>query len=145
MTQGVLLGLLAQMAFAIGFTLIGIADTFRNTVVKTSLAIVMASVICLVTLIILRGQTDFHAVSAKHWVYVSIGAVVALFIGETLFITGIAKSNVTAVAYTALAYPVMSLAVESALGRASLTLRDGVGFVFLCIGFIIIVSRKSLS
>jgi len=141
--KGIFLGLLAQITFALGFILIAQATTPKNQLLRTSLIISFAGMIAIA--VIVYYITEFVSLvyfNKKDLVYLAIGAILVLMLGEGLYIKGIYDSDVTTVSYTALAYPAIVLIIESIMGRHKLTIQDLLGFIVLAIGFIIIVSKR---
>lgn len=145
MVKGIVLGLFAQVAFVVGFTFIDQTVAIKSQIVKTSLVLCFSGVaaVPIATYFFLSSKEYLSILVQKDLLYLALGSVFALLIGEVFYITGISSSNVTTVSYTALAYPVVALLFDSVRGRAIMTTQDIIGFAFVSIGFLVLASRNS--
>lgn len=142
MKQGIILGLLANICFAIGFFLIGQATGVRNSLVKSALAIIIAAVPCLLYLLVFRQQIDWGTATNSHWLKLTLGAVIVFVAGEMFFIAGVDKSSHRVLAYTALAFPLFAVTLDVALKRSTFVLSDLFGFGLLVAGFLVILTGR---
>jgi len=145
MGRGILLGLAAQVAFALGFVSINQASSVKNQILTTSVVLCFAGSVAVVFIayFVLIGDGNLKSIELRQWVYLGVGSLLALVIGELFFIWGMAASNVTTVGYTALAYPVIALTIEWVQGKVSVTWRDMVGFLLLAAGFVLVSSKPN--
>jgi hypothetical protein len=93
---------------------------------------------------VVSGQQQLSAIQPKEYVYIAVGSIMVMFVAQTVYFFGVQASNMTAIAYTMLAFPVISLALELVLGRvklSSLGIRDLAGFALLVAGYVVIVSN----
>ena len=143
MGKGLILGLAAQVAATVGFLFIAQATFIKSPVLRTSLSVCLSGILALgiVAYFFLSGAEDLSVLGNKQLIYLAIGSVLLLIVGDSLFIAGISASNVTTVAYSSLARPAVALILETLLGRATLTIQDLVGFVLLAAGFVLISTR----
>jgi drug/metabolite transporter (DMT)-like permease len=144
MLQGIILGIAAQFALAAGFAFVNDAFTATNQLFKTMLMVGIAGLVAATIALFLWSwqPTILPTLSLRQWLAFAGGALLALTVGETLFISAIAASNLTTVGYTALAYPIAAILVDSLRGKGSFTTRDAIGLVFLTIGFSILTTKK---
>ena len=147
MNKGIVLGLLFQVVSAIGYILISHVTVVTNNVLKASLALCTAGVIGFaLTLYSFSSRIEkLSVLTDTNLLFLLAGSVVSLVIGQILYLTGLSVSNLTTMAYTALAYPAVALILEIALGRvklASLTYRDLLGLALLVVGFLVLMSRR---
>lgn len=148
MAKGIVLGLLTQVVFAIGMVFIASATAVKNEVLKACLTLCFAGIVGsgIVAFLFLSGTEPLSVLGSKDVRYIAIGSAIAFPIGRILYMTGLSASNVTTMAYTALAFPIVSLILEVVLGRiklTSLTIYDWGGLVLLIAGYVIMVSKKS--
>jgi drug/metabolite transporter (DMT)-like permease len=145
MTKGLVLGLVAQVAFTIGFIFIAHATFTKNPLLKTTLNLCFSGALAfaIVADFFLSGAEDVSVLGHKHMLFLAIGSVLVLIIGDGLFIEGISVSNVTTVAYTSLARPAVALILETLLGRTTVTIQDFAGFVLPAAAFILISTRRA--
>jgi uncharacterized membrane protein len=91
----------------------------------------------------LSGTENLSSINKKDWFYLVTGSLFVLVIGYILYIAGLSASNVTTMAYTALAYPALALLIEIMLGKikvSNLTIQEIAGFFFLVVGYIFLGS-----
>lgn len=148
MAKGIVLGLLTQVVSAIGMVFIANVTTIKNDVLKASLTLCFGGVVALgiATYLFLSGTEPLSLFGSKDMLYLAIGSMIAFPVGHILYMAGLSASNVTTMAYTALAFPVVSLILELVLGRiklTALTVHDWVGFALLVAGYVIMISKKN--
>ncbi len=143
MSRGIFLGLLAQIVFTTGFLFINQATSIRNQLFKTTLGLCFAGLLSLaiVTYFVWSGTEDFSGIRQNDLFYLAAGAVLIWVVGDTLAISGMAVSNITTVAYTAMARPAVALFLEYMLGQVTPTPKDFIGFGCLAVGFAVILTR----
>jgi drug/metabolite transporter (DMT)-like permease len=143
MVKSIVVGLIAQVVLAVAFLAITEVTFAKNQVFKATLLHSIAGLVaCLiVALFFLPDLASSMTLAYRGAWYLVLLAGVSLVVGDILLIIGISLSNVTAVAYTALAYPGIVLILETLLGRTAPTWQDLAGFVFLAIGFILVANR----
>lgn len=143
MLKGILFGLIAQVAFAIGFVFISQVTQIQNQLLKACLNLCISAVFtcAVVGYFYFVNAENLTVLSRKSLWLLGIGSLLVLVVGDTFFIAGISASNVNTVAYTSLARPAIALLLEFILGKVTLTLRDLIGFVLLAAGFIVISTR----
>jgi hypothetical protein len=67
-----------------------------------------------------------------------------MFVAQLIFFFGVDEANMTTMAYTMLAFPIISLILELIVGRvkiSSLGLYDLIGFVLMVVGYVVFVSK----
>ena len=67
-----------------------------------------------------------------------------MFVAQVIYFLGVQATSLTTLAYTMLAFPIVSLIAELVLGRvklSSLGVHDLVGFALLVAGHVVIVSK----
>jgi drug/metabolite transporter (DMT)-like permease len=147
MSKGIVLGMLYNVVVAIGFVLIGSVTTVKHDVFKACLMLCIAGSIALGMSIyfLLSGKVSMTSLDTQSLLYLALGSVLVLVVGDALYVTGLSASNATTLGYAALAYPAVTLIIEVFAKRISihdLTLKDLLGFLFLAIGFLLISSSK---
>jgi len=147
MAKGIVFGLLYQVTSAIGFILISNVTVVKSNVLKASLALCSAGILASVLALYFfsSGTEHLSVLTKRNLLYLILGAIFSLFLGQILYITGLFASNLTTIAYTALAYPAVALIMELTLGRvrlATLTVRDFGGLALLIAGFLLLMSRR---
>lgn len=144
--MGIVFGVIAQLAFAIGLVLINQVDLDDSQqFLKSSLVIFFAGLFSLPILgyLFLSTPQYLMVVNRKSCMLLLIGSLFLLVIGEYFFIKGAALSSVTSVSLTALAFPVMAVMAEYVASRMfgyqmqAVEIKHIVGFVFISAGFII--------
>jgi hypothetical protein len=61
------------------------------------------------------------ATQTKECVYVPVGSIVATFVAQTVCFFGVQVFNVTTMACTTMAFPIIRLILERSLGRVKLS------------------------
>jgi len=157
---GLMWGLFAQVSFAIGFELIGQTATpdehgFFAPFFRTILVISFSGIIALLVVIIAFSSKNEEMImmfiSDNKWLYLLGGSIAAILLGEFCFIKGMSVSYFTIVSLTAFLFPVVALIVGHfgsefpKIFPASKTLTiqtsDYIGFLFLFVGFLLILFR----
>jgi drug/metabolite transporter (DMT)-like permease len=146
MTKGILLGILMQCISAAGYLVIVDVTSIKSEMFRTGLMICFASVVALIATgyTVISGQQQLSAITAKEYVTIAIGSIIVMFIAQVIFFYAVQASNMTTMAYTMLAFPIISLILELALGRvklSSLGVHDLAGFALLVAGYVVIVSK----
>lgn len=146
MLKGIMLGLLMQCISAVGYLAIIDVTSIKSEWFRTGLMILSASVIALLVTgyTVFSGQQQLSAIQAREYIYIAIGAVMVMFVAQTLFFFGVQLSNMTTMTLTLLALPFITLFLELILGRikwSSLGMYDLVGFVLISVGYVVYVSK----
>ena len=146
MAKGILLGILVQCISVVGYLIIANVTSIKSEVFRTSLMIVFAGVIALIAMayVMLAGQQRLAAIRARDYVYIAIGSILVMFVAQVIYFVGVQAANMTTMAYTMLAFPMISLIVELVLGRiklSSLGIHDLVGFALMVAGYSVFVSK----
>jgi len=146
MAKGILLGILMQSISAVGYLVIVNVTSIKSELFRTGLMICFASVVALIVTgyTVFSGQQQLSAIQTKEYVYVAVGSIMVMFVAQTVYFFGVQASNMTTMAYTMLAFPIISLVLELVLGRvklSSLGIRDFAGFALLVAGYVVIVSK----
>lgn len=147
MIKGLILGLVAQAVVAVGFTLIGSVKGIKSDLFKTMLILCTGSVIAAVAIFYLQasGHIQLVALSGSDILFLILGSILILVVGEFLYIAGLSASNLTTMSFTVLAYPIAALALDLMLRRitlSSFTVRDILGIGLSVIGFILLVKKE---
>jgi len=146
MVKGILLGILMQSISAVGYLVIVNVTSIKSELFRTGLMICFASVVALIVTgyTVFSGQQQLSAIQTKEYVYVAVGSIMVMFVAQTVYFFGVQASNMATMAYTMLAFPIISLVLELVLGRvklSSLGIHDLAGFVLLVAGYVVIVSK----
>ena len=146
MAKGILLGILMQSISAVGYLVIVNVTSIKSELFRSGLMICFASVVALIitAYTVLAGQQQLSAIQPKEYVYIAVGSIMVMFVAQVVYFFGVQASNMTTMAYTMLAFPIISLILELVLGRvrlSSLGIRDLVGFALLVAGYVVIVSK----
>lgn len=146
MTLGLVFGVIAQLAFAVGLTLINqVVFDDSQQFLKSSLVLLLAGAFSLPILgyIFLSTPQYFMAIDRKSFSLIMIGSLFLLVIGEYFFIKGAALSSVTSISLTALAFPIMAVIAEYIASiifgykMQVIEMKHIVGFVFIAVGFVV--------
>ncbi len=145
--SGLGLGLAYQVVVAIGFVWVAGVARNANPFLKANVMLAIAGVIASVVLVVfgVSRRAEFAEIAPADLAQLSLGAVLVLVLGESIYIAGLSASNATTMAYTALAFPAICLALDVALRRipiSSLTVTDYAGMVFLVMGFMLLSLRE---
>jgi len=146
MAKGILLGILLQAISAAGYLVIVNVTSIKSELFRTGLMICFAGVVALIVTgyTVISGQQQLSAIQAKEYVTIAVGSITVMFVAQVIYFFGVRASNMTTMAYTMLAFPVVSLILELVLGRvklSSLGIHDLVGFALLVAGYVVIVSK----
>jgi len=146
MAKGILLGILLQAISAAGYLVIVNVTSIKSELFRTGLMICFAGVVALIVTgyTVISGQQQLSAIQAKEYVTIAVGSIMVMFVAQVIYFFGVRASNMTTMAYTMLAFPVVSLILELVLGRvklSSLGIHDLVGFALLVAGYVVIVSK----
>jgi len=147
MIKGLILGLLFQVVVAVGWSFIGSITGIKNDLFKAMLMLCVAGVVAAVVVLYLQvsGRSQFVTLSTGDLLFLVLGSIFALVIGEILYVAGLSASNLTTMGFTALAFPIVALVLDLILRRitlSSFTLRDLLGIVLTVMGFILLVYRR---
>lgn len=150
MAKGLVYGLLYNIVVAIGLFLVAETRAIHGPVMKSSLMLLVGGIVS-VPIVAAIVVTEHASVSEllfqniRTVVHIGIGAVLVLVVGEALYISGLAASNLTTMALAALTYPGIVLILEVATKRLdprSLGFREVLGFALLSVGFILLTVRR---
>ena len=146
MVKGILLGILLQCISAVGYLVIVNVTSIKSELFRTGLMICFAGVVALIVTgyTVVSGQQQLSAIQTKEYVYVAVGSIMVMFVAQVVYFFGVQASNMTTMAYTMLAFPIISLILELILGRvklSSLGIHDLAGFALLVVGYVVIVSK----
>jgi drug/metabolite transporter (DMT)-like permease len=146
MLRGVTLGILVQCISVVGYLMIANVTSIKSEVFRTGLMIAFAGIVALIAMgyTVLSGQQRLAAVRARDYVYIAIGSILVMFVAQVIYFFGVQATSLTTLAYTMLAFPIISLIAELLLGRvklSSLGVHDLVGFALLVAGYVAIVSK----
>ena len=147
MIKGLILGLLFQVVVAVGWAFIGGITGIKNDLFKAMLMLCVAGVVAAAVVLYLQvsGHSQFVTLSASDLLLLVLGSILALVVGEILYVVGLSASNLTTMGLTALAYPIVALLLDLVFRRialSSFTLRDFLGIGFSVIGFILLMYRR---
>ncbi len=146
MSKGILLGILLQCISATGYMVIVNVTSIKNEWFRTGLMIFFAGIVALIVAgyTVISGQQQLSAIQPKEYVYIAIGSIMVMFVAQVIFFFGVKISSMTTMAYTMLAFPIISLILELILGRvkpSSLGLYALVGFILMATGYGVFVSK----
>ena len=110
--------------------------------------ILFASIVALLFLIytVKTGQQSIIDIQLKDYLIIGIGSIMVMFVAQLIFFFGVDAANMTTIAYTMLAFPIISLILELIVGRvklSSLGIYDLVGFLLMVAGYVIFVSKPT--
>jgi drug/metabolite transporter (DMT)-like permease len=146
MTKGILLGILLQCISATGYLVIVNVTSIKSELFRTSLMILFASIVALVFLVytVKTGQQNISDIQPKDYLIIAVGAIMVMFVAQLIFFFGVDQANLTTMAYTMLAFPIVSLILELIFGRvklSSLGIYDLIGFLLMVAGYVVFVSK----
>ncbi|MCP4362677.1 MAG: EamA family transporter [Chloroflexi bacterium] len=146
MSKGILLGILLQCISATGYMVIVNVTSIKNEWFRTGLMIFFAGIVALIVAgyTVISGQQRLSAIQPKEYIYIAIGSIMVMFVAQVIFFFGVKVSSMTTMAYTMLAFPIISLILELILGRvklSSLGIYDLVGFTLIAAGYVVFVSK----
>jgi hypothetical protein len=150
MAKGIVLGLLYNVAVAVGLVLIAGVRTPESPTVRSSMMLLIAGLMSLPVLgciAIFSGPSvaDLRNLEWNSCARLALGSFLVLVVGEALYIGGLVASNVTTMLLAALAFPAVALVVELLAGKidpSALTWTDFLGFLLMCAGFVLLVRRS---
>ena len=148
MVKGILLGILMQCISVVGYLVIANVTSIKSEVFRTSLMIVFAGVVALIAMgyTVFSGQQRLSAIRIREYVYIAIGSILVMFVAQVIYFVGVQAASMTTIAYTVLAFPLLSLIAELILGRivlSSLGIHDLIGFVLMVAGYVVFVSKPA--
>ena len=146
MLKGILLGILMQCISVVGYLVIANVTSIKSEVFRTGLMIAFAGIVALIAMgyTVFSGQQRLAAIRAQDYVYIAIGSILVMFVAQVIYFFGVQATSLTTLAYTMLAFPIVSLIAELVLGRvkfSSLGVHDLIGFALLVAGYVVIVSK----
>lgn len=146
MTKGILLGILLQCISATGYLVIVNVTSIKSELFRTSIMILFASIVALIFLVysVKTGQQELTDIQPKDYLIIAVGSIMVMFVAQLIFFFGVDEANMTTMAYTMLAFPIISLILELIVGRVKLTslgLYDLIGFVLMVAGYVVFVSK----
>ena len=146
MTKGILLGILLQCISATGYLVIVNVTSIKSELFRTSLMILFASIVAIIFLVytVKTGQQNLTDIQPKDYLIIAVGSIMVMFVAQLIFFFGVDEANMTTMAYTMLAFPIISLILELIVGRVkftSLGLYDLIGFVLMVAGYVVFVSK----
>ncbi len=123
-----------------------IGKTHKNEWFRTGLMIFFAGIVALIVAgyTVISGQQRLSAIQPKEYIYIAIGSIMVMFVAQVIFFFGVKVSSMTTMAYTMLAFPIISLILELILGKvklSSLGIYDLVGFTLMAAGYVVFVSK----
>jgi drug/metabolite transporter (DMT)-like permease len=148
MTKGILLGILLQCISATGYLVIVNVTSIKSELFRTSLMILFASIVAIIFLVytVKTGQQNLADIQPKDYLIIAVGSIMVMFVAQLIFFFGVDEANMTTMAYTMLAFPIISLILELIVGRVKLTslgLYDLIGFVLMVAGYMVFVSKPA--
>jgi drug/metabolite transporter (DMT)-like permease len=146
MTKGILLGILLQCISATGYLVIVNVASIKSELFRTSLMILFASIVAIIFLVysVKSGQQNLTDIQPKDYLIIGVGSIMVMFVAQLIFFFGVDEANMTTMAYTMLAFPIISLILELIVGRVKLTslgIYDLIGFVLMVAGYVVFVSK----
>jgi len=146
MSKGILLGILLQCISATGYMVIVNVTSIKNEWFRTGLMIFFAGLVALIVAgyTVISGKQQLSAIQPKEYVTIAIGSIMVMFVAQVIFFFGVKVSSMTTMAYTMLAFPIISLILELILGRvklSSLGMYDLVGFILMAAGYVVFVTK----
>ena len=149
MAKGILLGVLMQCVSAVGYIVIVNITSIESEAFRSGLMVCCAAVVALLVTVytVLTGQQSLSAIQPREYLYIAIGSVIVMFVDQMVYFVGVKLSNMTTMAYTMLAYPLISLGLELLLGRikpSSLGSHDLGGFLLLPAGYVVIMTKPQV-
>ena len=146
MTKGILLGILLQCISATGYLVIVNVTSIKSELFRTSLMILFASIVAIIFLVysVKTGQQNLSEIQPKDYLIIAVGSIMVMFVAQLIFFFGVDEANMTTMAYTMLAFPIISLILELIVGRVKLTslgIYDLIGFVLMVAGYVVFVSK----
>ena len=86
--------------------------------------VVFAGVVALIAIgyTVVSGQQRLAAIRAREYIYIVIGLILVMLVAQVIYFFGVQATSLTTLAYTMLAFPIISLIAELILGRVKLSL-----------------------
>lgn len=142
MSKGIMLGMLMQCISAVGYLAIVNVTSIKSELFRTGLMICFASVAAFAVIgyAVFSGQQELAAIQPREYVLIATGSIMVMFVAQLIFFLGVQVSSMTTVALTLLAFPIISLLLEIAVGRvqvSSLGIHDLVGFALMVAGYVV--------
>ena len=108
--------------------------------------ILFASIVAIIFLVysVKSGQQNLTDIQPKDYLIIGVGSIMVMFVAQLIFFFGVDEANMTTMAYTMLAFPIISLILELIVGRVKLTslgIYDLIGFVLMVAGYVVFVSK----
>jgi hypothetical protein len=149
MSKGIMLGLLMQCISAVGYLVIVNVTSIKSELFRTGLMICFASVVAFAVTgyAVFSGQQELSAIQPREYIIIGIGSIMVMFVAQLIFFLGVQVSNVTTMALTLLAFPIISLILEIIVGMvelSSLGIYDRVGFMLMVAGYVVYISKPQL-
>ena len=149
MLKGILFGLVMQVISAVGYLIIANAMSIRSELFRTGLMICFACVVAVIVMVytVSTGVQKLSEIESKDYLYIAIGSIMVMFIAQTIYFYGVKASNMTTMAYTMLAFPIISLILELIVGRiklASLGIHDLAGFALMVAGYVVFMTKPAV-
>lgn len=147
--KGILLGLGYQLTVAVGLVWVAGIARGASPILKANIMLGLGGLFAFVILgaTALFRSHEMSVFTRGDVLHLALGAILILVIGESLYISGLSSTNATSMAFTALGFPAICLALEVALGRVSPTsfgVREYLGVALLVVGFVLVVPRASV-
>jgi hypothetical protein len=148
MVKGILLGILVQCISVVGYLMIANVTSIKSEVFRTGLMIVFAAIVALIAAgyVVLSGGQRLAEIRAREYITIAVGSILVMFVAQVIYFVGVRAANMTTIAYTMLAFPIISLIAELILGRiklSSLGIHDGIGFALMVAGYVVFVSKPA--
>ena len=148
MLKGILFGLVMQVISAVGYLIIANAMSIRSELFRTGLMICFACIVAVIVMVytVSTGVQKLSEIESKDYLYIAIGSIMVMFIAQTIYFYGVKASNMTTMAYTMLAFPIISLILELIVGRiklSSLGIHDLAGFALMVAGYVVFMTKPS--
>ncbi len=146
MSKGIFLGILLQCISATGYMVIVNVTSIKNEWFRTGLMIFFAGIVAIIVAgyTVISGQQQLSSIQPKEYIYIAIGSIMVMFVAQVIFFFGVKASSMTTMAYTMLAFPIISLILELIMGRvklSSLGMYDLIGFILMATGNVVFVSK----
>ena len=140
--KGIAFGLLAQLAFVVGFTIIDSVTAVRGGL-RTAITLVWTGSVAAIAIgvLVINGRWSLTGLAGSDWFTLALGGCIAFLVGELFFLEGIDQSSVSAVASTALAFPAIAYAFDVLRRRQEFSLIDLLGYCMLVVGFVILARK----
>lgn len=146
MVKGLALGLLMQCMLAVGYLVMVNVTSIKSEWFRTAIMICFAAIVAVIVAAytVISGRQSLASIQPKEYLAIAAGSILVMFVAQAVFFFGVRASNMTTMGLTLLAFPFISLALETALGRiklSSLGLRDVIAFALIAIGYVVFISK----